>query len=367
MAKRQKQTAPTPPPYPLALIAKPLLDWYQQNKRDLPWRNSPTPYHVWVSEIMLQQTRVETVKPYYVRFMDTLPTVHDLAEAEEDTLLKLWEGLGYYSRVRNMQKAAKQICSAFDGQIPSEKEQLLSLSGIGPYTAGAISAFAFGKAEPAVDGNVLRVVARLLADDRNVLDQSTREDIEIALKQVIPPDFAGDFGQALIELGALVCLPNRGEVKCAQCPLAHLCQAKAQGLVDILPTRFKLQTKKTEKKTVLLYTLGQTIYIRKRNPKGLLAGLWEFPQVASHLNETDMATYLQGKGIFATSIQKLPEAKHIFTHLVWDMVGYHICLASPPSFDDGVFVPISALKEDYAIPSAFSAYKKVCLSEDFIK
>ena len=366
MAKKQTK-AHTPPPFPLAEIALPLLFWYEQNKRDLPWRESPTPYHVWVSEIMLQQTRVETVKPYFARFIATLPTVKDLAEADEDTLLKLWEGLGYYSRVRNMQKAAKDICLRFGGNIPSEKEALLSLCGIGSYTAGAISAFAFGKPEPAVDGNVLRVVARLVADDRNVLEQKTKEDIEDALKQVVPPDFAGNFGQALIELGALVCLPSQAETKCQACPLSHLCQAKAQGLVSILPTRFQKQSKKSEEKTILLYSFNQKIYIRKRAKQGLLAGLWEFPHLEGSLSKEDVLAYLEAQNIKAAKLEVLPASKHIFTHLVWNMVGYHITLAAPPAFSDGLFVPISALKEEYAIPSAFSAYKKVCQSEDFMK
>ncbi|MBO5788967.1 MAG: A/G-specific adenine glycosylase, partial [Clostridia bacterium] len=344
-------------PHPIYEISAPLVEWYRQNKRDLPWRNHPTPYMVWVSEIMLQQTRVEIVKPYFLRFIQALPTIRDLANAPEEQLLKLWEGLGYYSRVRNMQKAAKDICERFGGELPPDYNSLLSLCGIGSYTAGAIASFAFGLPYPAVDGNVLRVVARLTADDRNILDQATKKDMEHLLAQIIPHDCPGDFGQGLIELGALVCLPNRGEVKCEKCPLADLCLAHAQGLVDILPTRFKQQTRRTERLTVFLIETNQGILLRKRQNQGLLAGLWEFPHTEGHLSPEDADAFLKANGISPLSIIPLGPANHIFTHITWEMIGYRVnavCHADTPL---GQNIPFEDLAE-LAIPSAFSAYKK---------
>lgn len=351
---------PYTPPHPLPHIAQPLVNWYRQNKRNLPWRENPTPYEVWVSEIMLQQTRVEAVKPYYARFLSALPTVRDLAEAEENTLLKLWEGLGYYSRVRNMQKAAKEICLNFGGELPADYQKLLSLTGIGPYTAGAISAFAFGLPEPAVDGNVLRVVARLTADGRNVLEQSTKNDMEKAVKSVIPPDFSSDFGQGLIELGATLCLPGRGEVHCRECPLRDLCLSYAQGLTEILPIRHKAQNRRTEQRTVLILETPKGILLCKRPQKGLLAGLWEFPNVLGHLTENEAEEYVRSLGGHILQITPLPSAKHIFTHITWEMTGYSV-------YADTLSLPPNALwakrgaTADYAIPSAFSAYKKYAL------
>ena len=340
---------------PLKHIAPPLVQWYREHKRNLPWRDNPTPYQVWVSEIMLQQTRVEAVKPYYARFLAALPTVRHLAEAEEELLLKLWEGLGYYSRVRNMQKAAKEICQKYNGELPKSYHELLSLTGIGPYTAGAISAFAFGLPEPAVDGNVLRVVARLSADDRNILDPKTKKDIEAALKTVIPAHAASDFGQGLIELGATLCLPGRGEVHCEKCPLRELCLARAQGLVEILPVRFKEQARKTESRTVLLLESDKGILLHKRAPKGLLAGLWEFPNLEGHYTKEQVFALFQDMGDVVESITPLPAAKHIFTHITWEMIGYHVKVKSFPLPKGTEWV---SQIEDYAIPSAFSAYRK---------
>lgn len=343
-------------PSPLSPIVFPLVEWYQANRRDLPWRHSPTPYQVWVSEIMLQQTRVEAVKPYYARFLATLPTVKDLAEAPEEVLLKLWEGLGYYSRVRNMQKAAKEICSRFGGELPASYKDLLSLPGIGPYTAGAISAFAFGLPEVAVDGNVLRVMARLLADDRNILDEATKKDFEAKLREVVPADVPGDFGQGLIELGATVCLPGRGEVHCEKCPLREHCQAHAQGLVEILPVRFKDQKRKIEQKTVLVLEQEGKVLLQKRPPKGLLAGLWELPNAEGHLSTEEVLSYVKALGGEVLSISPLPQAKHIFTHITWEMIGYRVTVSGVSLPPNGTWASPTDLSP-YAIPSAFSAYR----------
>ena len=345
-------------PSPLDQIATPLVEWYRQNKRDLPWREHPTPYRVWVSEIMLQQTRVEAVKPYYTRFLGALPTVKDLAEAEEEVLLKLWEGLGYYSRVRNMQKAAKDICRRFGGELPPSYEDLLSLKGIGTYTAGAIAAFAFGLPAVAVDGNVLRVVARLCADDRNILDAAVKKDVENALRQVVPHDCPSDFGQGLIELGATVCLPGRGEVHCQKCPLSSVCLAHAQGLVEILPVRYKDQKRKTEQRTVFLLACEGGVLLSKRESKGLLAGLWEFPNTEGHLTEQEAKDFASALASEVESISPLPCAKHVFTHLTWEMTGYLVKLRDVRLPQQCRLVK----KEDYpdyAIPSAFAAYKEI--------
>ena len=226
-------------------MREPLVQWYRENKRDLPWRENPEAYRVWISEIMLQQTRVEAVKGYYDRFLKTLPDVQSLAEAEEDQLLKLWEGLGYYNRVRNMQKAARQIMVDYHGVFPSDYEEIRSLTGIGSYTAGAISSFAFGKPEPAVDGNVLRVLTRILADHSDIMKQSTKTKMEKALRKVIPADSPSDFNQGLIELGAIVCVPN-GEPKCQECPVSHLCRAREEGQISEFPVKKKAKARRIE-------------------------------------------------------------------------------------------------------------------------
>ena len=233
-------------------IVKPLVNWYRENKRDLPWRHNPNAYRVWVSEIMLQQTRVEAVKGYYDRFLKALPTVKDLAEAEEDKLLKLWEGLGYYNRVRNMQKAAQQIMVDHAGRFPDTYEEILQLKGIGNYTEGAISAFAYGIPKPAVDGNVLRVISRITGSYEDIMKQSVRKKIESALEQVIPTDAASDFNQGLIELGAIVCVPNGGP-KCEQCPVKEYCIAHAENLTAEIPVKKKAKARKIEERTVLIF------------------------------------------------------------------------------------------------------------------
>ena len=237
-------------PTPLPASAVPLLiDWYRQNRRDLPWRQSRDPYRVLVSEIMLQQTRAETVKPYFHRFLATLPTVEALAGADEPTLLKLWEGLGYYSRVRNLQKAARAVMEHHGGVIPADFDALLKLPGVGRYTAGAVASIAFGIPVPAVDGNVLRVLARLTGDDTDILSPAAKKTAETTLAPLVPSDAAGDFTQSLIELGALVCTP--GEPRCGDCPLHLLCTAHREGRERDLPVRLAKTKRRVEERTVL--------------------------------------------------------------------------------------------------------------------
>lgn len=336
---------------------EPLVAWYREHRRDLPWREHPDAYRVWVSEIMLQQTRVEAVKPYYDRFLEAFPDVEALAAAEEDKLMKMWEGLGYYNRVRNMQKAARQIMTEHDGQFPCEYDEILKLSGIGNYTAGAISSFAYGIAKPAVDGNVLRVVSRLLASDSDIMKASTRTQIENIIEEVIPADAAADFNQGLIELGAIVCVPN-GEPKCEICPVAHLCKAKEQNIQMELPVKTKAKARRIEKRTVLIFRDNETIAIRKRPAKGLLAGLYELPNVEGHLTRKEVIEYGKMIGLTPIRVKKLASAKHIFSHVEWHMIGYEVLVdeLEKNCSEKMIFAGREEIDQKYSIPSAFEAY-----------
>lgn len=334
-----------------------LVQWYRENKRDLPWRENPEAYRVWISEIMLQQTRVEAVKGYYDRFLKTLPDVQSLAEAEEDQLLKLWEGLGYYNRVRNMQKAARQIMVDYHGVFPSDYEEIRSLTGIGSYTAGAISSFAFGKPEPAVDGNVLRVLTRILADHSDIMKQSTKTKMEKALRKVIPEGSPSDFNQGLIELGAIVCVPN-GEPKCQECPVAHLCRAREEGRISEFPVKKKAKARRIEDKTILVFRDDEEIAIGKRDKKGLLAGLYELPNVPGHLSRKEVENYCKEIGLLPIRIKKLPAAKHIFSHVEWHMIGYDIRVdeLEKTNKKEFLFIHPGEIEKTYPIPAAFEMY-----------
>lgn len=336
-----------------------LIPWYRENKRELPWRENPECYHVWVSEIMLQQTRVETVKPYYDRFMKELPTIKALAEAKENQLLKLWEGLGYYNRVRNMQKAARQVMEDYGGVFPHTYEEIRSLKGIGSYTAGAIGSFAFGLPVPAVDGNVLRVITRLTADGSDISKQSTKKRIEEELKKVIPEESAGDFNQGLIELGAIVCVPN-GLPKCAECPLSSLCKAKQRGQELCFPVKAKMKARRIEKKTVLIFMDGERIAISKRGQEGLLAGLYELPNVEGHLYRDEAAVFCKEIGLMPVRIEELPAAKHIFSHVEWHMIGYKVRVdeLEKTNRKNFLFIHPEEIEKKYPIPSAFEKYMK---------
>ena len=340
-------------------IGEPLTKWYQENKRDLPWRADVTAYKVWVSEIMLQQTRVEAVKPYYARFLKTFPTIADLAGAEEDLLLKMWEGLGYYNRVRNMQKAAKQVMVDFHGEFPHTYEEIRSLTGIGNYTAGAIASFAYGIPKPAVDGNVLRVISRLTASEEDIGKASVRERMEEALEKVIPNDAASDFNQGLIELGAIVCVPN-GAPKCESCPLAHLCRAHEKGIEQELPVKSKAKERRIEKKTVFVFQDGDHVAIRKRPAKGLLAGLYELPNLDGHLTEEEALSYCKQIGLSPLRIQRLKDGKHIFSHVEWQMIGYRIRVdeLEKSCTEKMLFIHPEEIQAEYPIPAAFETYTK---------
>lgn len=308
---------------PLQQLPTPLLAWYDKEHRSLPWRDEVSPYRTWVSEIMLQQTRVAAVIPYFTRFMETFPTVEALANAEEPQLMTLWQGLGYYSRARNLHKAAKEIAELHEGKFPNTYAKIRTLSGVGEYTAGAIASIAFGEAVPAVDGNVLRVVARLTDDEENILLPAVRRRVTEALTTTIPHDRPGDFNQAMMELGATVCLPNRSP-KCSECPCRTICLAHARGRTEVLPVRIKPQGKRRERYTVFILQQDGFVAVRQRNASGLLAGLWEFPNIEGALTEEQAAAQLNEWGLSPHKWLKKEEKKHIFTHIVWEMTVYTI-------------------------------------------
>lgn len=339
----------------LDLIAQPLLTWYDSGRRILPWREDPTPYHVWLSEIMLQQTRVEAVKPYYDRFLRELPDIASLAAVEEENLLKLWEGLGYYNRARNLKKSAMQIIQEYDGKMPEDYDELMKLSGIGSYTAGAIASIAFGKPVPAVDGNVLRILSRLRADDRDIMDSKVRKSIEEELRGVMPQERPGDFNQALMELGATVCVPN-GSPKCGECPWNKLCQARIQNRTSEYPKKAAGKSRSIEKKTVLLIQYDHRIALCKRPEKGLLAGMYEFPSMEGHQKEEQVISHLKSLGVMPLRICKLKPAKHIFTHKEWHMTGYLVRVDELTGMGEYVFVDPAEIKDRYPVPSAYAAY-----------
>ena len=316
----ESEAKPLSPIERLKAINGPLLSWYDSHARVLPWRETPEAYRVWISEIMLQQTRVEAVKPYYARFMEALPDVKALAEVEDERLMKLWEGLGYYNRVRNMQKAAQKLTAEYDGQMPADFDAILALPGIGSYTAGAIASIAFGLPYPAVDGNVLRVLSRIEKSYDDILKQSVKRRFEQEVKAVIPADRAGDFSQSLIELGAIVCVPN-GAPKCGECPLAALCQAHRDGVETELPKKTPPKSRRIQDKTVLVLVSDNQAALRKRPAKGLLAGLYELPNLEGHLKPDQVLDYVKSEGLSPIRIQELPAAKHIFSHIEWHMAG----------------------------------------------
>lgn len=340
-------------------IVLPLLTWYADHQRTLPWRENRDPYRIWLSEIMLQQTRVEAVKGYYQRFLNALPTVTSLAQAEEQLLLKLWEGLGYYSRVRNMQKAARTVVSEYDGYLPADYQALLKLSGIGPYTAAAIASIAFGIPKAVVDGNVLRVITRVGADDTDIADMRFKREMAGMLDEIIPKDAPGTFNQALMDLGAMICTPG-GIPKCDACPLSAFCLAHQTHAELSYPVRSDLKKRRIEKITVFLIRDGERFAIRKRPGKGLLAGLYEPPHCDGYLDEKAAVIFLKNLPADPLRIERIEDAKHVFTHKEWHMIAYEVRIAagSGEGADGLVFATRDELKERYPLPSAFSAYKR---------
>ena len=339
---------------------KALLSWYRACARDLPWRHTSDPYAIWISEIMLQQTRVEAVKPYYTAFLTELPTVQALAAVPEERLLKLWEGLGYYSRARNLKRAAEYVVDRLDGRMPHSYDALLTLPGIGAYTAGAIASIAYGERVPAVDGNVLRVLSRFSGDEEDITRDATKQHWRERLAPCIPMA-AGDFTQALIELGATVCVPN-GVPQCELCPLREECVACKERSFDRLPVRAAKKERRIEARTVLLIRDGERTALHKRPAKGLLAGLYELPNTEGHVEAEQLPTLIRSLGFEPLHIERLEDAKHIFSHIEWHMIAYSVRIA--PEFDGlhgasgYTLVPNDELHRVYAIPSAFCAYTK---------
>lgn len=391
-------------------VSMPLVDWYRENGRSLPWREGKDAYRIWVSEIMLQQTRIEAVKPYYARFMEELPTVGDLARVPEERLLKLWEGLGYYSRARNLKKCAMQVMREHGGVLPADYDALKALPGIGPYTAGAIASIAYGIRVPAVDGNVLRVLSRLCGSREDILQQSVKREWERLLLEEMPEDCPGEFNEAVMELGETICIPN-GRPQCEACPVHACCQAYALGMQEELLVRAPKKARRKEKRTVLLLlyeenggdpqgngadfcdptscqgreeapgrgdaasgTGGYRVGIRRRPEKGLLSGLYEFPSVEGHLTPEETAAACREWQLPVHFIRETTKARHIFTHVEWDMTGYLVMLDgyamrqraagqaddSPNAPEPGIrYVDLEELRDTYALPTAFQAYREV--------
>ena len=332
-----------------------LLPWYKQNARALPWRQDTEPYHVWLSEIMLQQTRVEAVRAYYIRFLEQLPSIRVLAQAPESQLLKLWEGLGYYNRARNLQKAARVIETQYGGSFPSRYEDIRALPGIGSYTAGAIASIAYGQRVPAVDGNVLRVVSRLLASRENVMDPKVKRQLRQQVWDIIPAQRPGDFDQALMELGALVCLPN-GKPLCSGCPLENLCLGNRLAIAQELPVKPPKKARRVVPRTVFVLCSQGRLLLHRRPSRGLLASLWEFPGQDGHLSLEQAAETLAQAGIQVSSIASLGEHTHIFSHVEWPMVCYQVECLPFPAAEDYVWCTPQQLQEQYALPSAFRPF-----------
>lgn len=382
-----------------------LLHWYDYNARILRWRTEPKAYYIWISEIMLQQTRVEAVKSYFDRFVEALPDIKALADCEEEKLLKLWEGLGYYNRVRNLQKAAKIIMTDYNGELPADYDELLKLPGIGSYTAGAIASNVYQIPVPSVDGNVLRVAKRIAGSFDDITKASVKKQLENDLREIMPKDRPGDYNQSLMELGAVICIPN-GIPLCEQCPVMHLCRAFKEGVQMKIPVKMPKKARKIEEKTILLFTIMEDIKdfifeieetkskkdrfisyyaIQKRNEKGLLAGMWQLPGVEGKMTIQKTEEYIKSiiyekQYDFEIQIEALGEGKHIFSHIEWHMNGYRIKImpknnqvsfavimdqinemiqdVEDINLQDLKWINSKQLKENYALPSAFDVYRK---------
>lgn len=382
--------------------ARPLVSWFEKNKRDLPWRRDPSPYHVWLSEIMLQQTRVEAVIPYYFRFLEVLPGISQLAQVEDEALMKLWQGLGYYNRARNLKKAAQVAVDQHGGKLPASYELLLGMPGIGPYTAGAVASLAYGLPAPAVDGNVLRVISRLIGSKKDIAAASTKKEMEQWIKRLLEenPDISPSaYNQGLMELGAMVCIPN-GAPHCEVCPWKGLCLARQMDLIDQIPFKAPKKARKIEEKTVLVIRLQEIdeemdpelkYALQKRPSKGLLAGLYELPNLDGYLGESDVLAavedYLKERNLIAgancriISVKEIGQGKHVFSHVEWHMKGYEAevevtranaagenKLMVPGENEAGSiylegFYDLDTIQQEIAVPNAFSTFMKHIFSE----
>ena len=322
-----------------------LLNWYQENKRDLPWRKDKDPYHIWISEIMLQQTRIEAVITYYERFMKRLPSIQDLSLISEDELLKLWEGLGYYSRARNLKKAASIIMEQYSGTFPNTFQKIITLPGIGEYTAGAISSICFKEKEVSVDGNVMRVYLRVEDKDLDINDLKTKKMIGEKIKKILPKE-SGDFNQAIMELGETICIPN-GTPKCNICPLINHCKAKKNHRESCIPRKTKKKEKEEEFYTVFLLKYKDFFAIQKRE-NGLLTNMWEFPNKKGKLSKKEI------EEIFSKNCEKAISSTHIFTHKKWIMDSYLIEVKN--QLEEYTWLSLNEIEQSYAIPTAFKPF-----------
>ncbi len=335
------------------LLAGRLPAYQRAHRRPLPWREDPTPYRVWISEIMLQQTRIEAVIPYYRRFLAELPDVAALAACEDDRLMKLWQGLGYYSRARNLKAAAGKILSDFGGVLPREPEKLMTLPGIGAYTAGAIASIAYGMPAPAVDGNVLRVLTRVLASPEDIAAEKTKKRFTDLLCEAYPTgEDARMLTEGLMELGETVCIPN-GDAKCDLCPLADLCRANRGKITDLFPVKTPKKPRRIEEYTVLLLECDGTFAVVRRPAGGLLAGLYLFPMLDGFRSEDEIAALYPR----ARTVAALPEGKHIFTHIEWHMRGFAVRLDTRP--EGMLFVTPEDLSARYAVPTAHRHFERL--------
>lgn len=338
----------------------PLLEWYDMNKREMVWRDHFDPYYTWISEIMLQQTRIEAAKDYFVRFTGELPDIESLAAVKEERLMKLWEGLGYYNRARNLKKAAEILVEKYGGKLPADYEELLSLPGIGPYTAGAIASIAYGIKVPAVDGNVLRVVMRYLKCGDDIAKMPVRRKVEGMLSEAMP-DRPGDFNQAIMELGEVVCIPN-GAPLCEKCPVSGDCQARASGCQEEYPKKAEKKPRRIEERTIFVIECEGKIGISRRPDKGLLAGLYEFPSLGEKKMVDDVKEMIEKAGLSPKEMVSMGEAKHIFSHVEWHMQG--VCVKFGAAGDmkgmaDGLmFVAKDELRQRYMLPVAFHFFLK---------
>lgn len=346
----------------LKTAAELIVGWYRKTKRNLPWRVDASPYHVWLSETMLQQTRIETVIPYYERFLSELPTVEALADVDDERLMKLWEGLGYYSRARNLKKAAQTVMASYGGKLPETAKALRSLPGIGEYTAGAIASIAFGQPEPAVDGNVLRVIMRLAACDADIMLPKVKREVTASLKEIYPDgQDASDLTQGIMELGEVVCIPN-GEPKCDECPLSSVCRAHLTGQTQRYPVRSAKKKRKITPLTVFVLSCGDKLALHRREKSGLLAGMWEFPNAEGFMTPKQAEAYLRQIGIEPVRMEPCGQTKHIFTHVEWHMTGYRIrCLTESAQFE---WKTAEEIASGVAIPGAFRFYRKLLEQEN---
>ena len=330
-----------------------LIPWYRANKRELPWRADREPYHIWVSEIMLQQTRVEAVKGYYARFLQRLPDIASLAGCDDDELHKLWEGLGYYSRVRNLKKAAQVIIREHGGIFPQDHKSVLALPGIGDYTAGAICSIAFSQPTPAVDGNVLRVLARLRADEEPIDLPAVKKRVQGELAEIYPTDCPGEFTQALMELGATLCGPN-WEPRCGECPCKDFCQGRQEW--QKYPVRLPKKEKKQENHTVFLLHCDGKWAIEKRPNKGLLAGLWQFPNESGHFTAEEAVQWAEERGLHPRNVERSIDRHHIFTHIRWDLRGWFLEVGDPAG--EYTWMTLHEIDEQAALPTAFRQFRE---------